>query len=86
MLSYRQQIQKKPPSPREVATLGLTEGVKMSLKYNGNNIALAKNLRTEATPQENYLWYDFLREYEIRFQRQKAIGDYIVKNSLSQRA
>ena len=50
----------------------------MSLKYNKNNIALAKNLRTEATPQENHLWYDFLRGYEIRFQRQKAIGDYIV--------
>ena len=50
----------------------------MSFKYNGKNIVLAKNLRKNATPQERHLWYDFLSKYEIRFQRQKAIGDYIV--------
>ena len=50
----------------------------MSLKYNGNNINFAKTLRKNATPQENHLWYDFLRRYEVRFQRQKAIGNYIV--------
>ena len=49
----------------------------MSFKYNGNNIVLAKNLRKNATPQENHLWYDFLSKHEIRFQRQKAIGDFI---------
>ncbi len=49
----------------------------MSLDYNKKNIALAKNLRKHATPQENHLWYDFLSKYEIRFQRQKAIGDFI---------
>ncbi len=49
----------------------------MSLKYNGNNIHFAKILRKNATPQENRLWYDFLRQYPIRFQRQKAIGEYI---------
>ena len=30
------------------------------------------------TPWERKLWYDFLRNYPIRFQRQKAIGNYIV--------
>jgi len=50
----------------------------MPLKYNGNNIVLAKNLRKNATPQENRLWYDFLSKYEVRFQRQKAIDDFIV--------
>ena len=50
----------------------------MSLKYNGDHIALAKTLRKNATPQENHLWYDFLRQYEVRFQRQKTIGNYIV--------
>ena len=50
----------------------------MSLKYNGHHIPLAKKLRKEATPQENHLWYDFLRNYPVRFQRQKAIGEYIV--------
>ena len=50
----------------------------MPLNYNKNNINSAKNLRKNATPQENHLWYDFLRQYEVRFQRQKAIGNYIV--------
>ena len=50
----------------------------MSLEYNKNNIRLAKNLRKNATPQENHLWYDFLSRHEIRFQRQKAIDNFIV--------
>ena len=50
----------------------------MSLKYNGKHIAFAKQLRKNATPQENRLWYNFLRHYPIRFQRQKAIDEYIV--------
>lgn len=29
------------------------------------------------TPWEKKLWYEFLRTYPIRFQRQKAIGNYI---------
>ena len=49
----------------------------MSLDYNEKNITLAKNLRKNATPQENHLWYDFLSNYEIRFQRQKAIDNFI---------
>ena len=48
------------------------------LTYNGKNIVLAKNLRKNATSQEKHLWYDFLSKYPIRFQRQKAIGDFIV--------
>lgn len=46
--------------------------------YNKANIPLAKGLRKNTTPWERKLWYDFLRNYSIRFQRQKAIGDYIV--------
>ena len=49
----------------------------MSLDYNEKNITLAKNLRKNATPQENRLWYDFLSKYEVRFQRQKVIGSFI---------
>ena len=30
------------------------------------------------TAQERKLWYDFLRSHPVRFQRQKAIGEYIV--------
>ena len=49
----------------------------MSLEYNEKNITLAKNLRKNATPQEKHLWYDFLSKYEVRFQRQKAIDNFI---------
>ena len=49
----------------------------MSLNYNKSNIALARNLRKNATREENKLWYDFLSKYEIRFQRQKAIDNFI---------
>ena len=49
----------------------------MSLEYNEKNVILAKNLRKNATPQENHLWYDFLSKYKIRFQRQKAIDNFI---------
>ena len=49
----------------------------MSLDYNKKNVSHAKNLRKSATPQENHLWYDFLSKYDIRFQRQKAIDNFI---------
>ena len=49
----------------------------MSLEYNKSNITLAKNLRKSATPEERHLWYDFLSKYKIRFQRQKAIDNFI---------
>ena len=46
--------------------------------YNKENISLAKVLRKNMTPWERKLWYNFLRNYPVRFQRQKAIGNYIV--------
>ena len=45
--------------------------------YNKDDIPLAKTLRKNMTPWERRLWYDFLRNYPVRFQRQKAIGNYI---------
>ena len=45
--------------------------------YNKENIPLAKELRKNMTPWDRKLWYDFLRNYPVRFQRQKAIGNYI---------
>lgn len=50
----------------------------MPIIYNGKNVVLAKSLRKRATRQEKRLWYDFLKNYDVSFQRQKAIGDYIV--------
>ena len=47
-------------------------------EYNKSNISLAKVLRKNMTPWEQKLWYKFLRKYPLRFQRQKAIGNYIV--------
>ena len=49
----------------------------MSLPYESKLIVRAKQLRKDATKQENHLWYDYLKDYPIRFQRQKAIGNYI---------
>lgn len=46
----------------------------MSLPYQLNLIPQAKELRKNATKEENHLWYDLLRQYLIRFQRQKTIG------------
>jgi very-short-patch-repair endonuclease len=55
----------------------VTEGENVK-QYNKDNIALAKALRKNMTPWERKLWYEFLRFYPARFQRQKAIGNYIV--------
>ena len=45
--------------------------------YNKKNIPLAKELRKNMTPWELKLWYNYLRDYPVRFQRQKSIGNYI---------
>ena len=47
------------------------------LPYKKSNVALAKILRKNMTPWERKLWYEFLREYPVRFQRQKPIGNYL---------
>ena len=46
--------------------------------YDHQNMERAKKLRKEMTPWESKLWYRFLKHYNIRFQRQKTIGPYIV--------
>lgn len=46
--------------------------------YNSKNKPYAQKLRREATPQENHLWYDFLRDYPVQFRRQKQFDNYIV--------
>ena len=48
------------------------------MPYKSDNIPFARKLRKEMTPWERKLWYCFLSKYPIRFQRQKAIGNYIV--------
>ena len=50
----------------------------MDHKHNPNLVSNAKNLRKNMTKEERHLWYDFLRQYPVRFQRQKVLGRYIV--------
>ena len=49
----------------------------MSLPYKAEMISRASELRKNATKQENHLWYDFLRTYPVRFQRQKVISSFV---------
>ena len=49
----------------------------MQSKHNKQLVPLAKQLRKEMTKEERHLWYDFLRNYPIRFSRQKVLGRYI---------
>ena len=42
-------------------------------KLSGN----ARNLRKNMTKEERRLWYEFLRQYPVRFARQKVLGQYI---------
>jgi len=50
----------------------------MDYKHNPNLTGNARKLRKEMTKEERHLWYDFLRQYPVRFLRQKVIDDYIV--------
>ena len=49
----------------------------MREKANKTLVPLARKLRKEMTKEERRLWYGFLREYPIRFYRQKVLGYYI---------
>ena len=50
----------------------------MDYQHNKTLVPLAKKLRKDMTKEERHLWYDFLRDYDFRFIRQKVIGNYIV--------
>ncbi len=49
----------------------------MDRKHNKNIVPFAKELRKNMTKEEKHLWYDFLRDYPIKFTRQKVLGKYI---------
>lgn len=50
----------------------------MNYKHNPKLTHLARNLRKNMTKEEKNLWYNFLRNYPVRFLRQKVIDNYIV--------
>ena len=47
------------------------------MQHNKKNEVYAKQLRQNMTPWERKLWYCFLRDYPVRFQRQKCIDQFI---------
>ena len=47
------------------------------LETDKNLNSAAKELRKNMTPEEKHLWYDFLKNYPVQFNRQKVIGNYI---------
>ena len=48
------------------------------LKVNKNLNGSARELRKNMTSEEKRLWHDFLKSYNVQFNRQKVIGNYIV--------
>ena len=50
----------------------------MNRKHNAELTANARTLRKNMTKEERHLWYDFLKNYPVRFLRQKVIDNYIV--------
>ena len=53
-------------------------GIVIEYKHNKSLVGVGRMLRQNMTPEERRLWYDYLREYPIKFNRQKIIGKYIV--------
>ena len=49
----------------------------MPINYNSKLIPRAKKLRKNMTRHERHLWYDFLKNYVVAFQRQKTIRSFI---------
>ena len=45
---------------------------------NKNLFEASKDLRKNMTKQEKHLWYDFLRDYPVRWYRQRIIENFIV--------
>ena len=50
----------------------------MERKHNSALTQNARMLRKNMTKEERHLWYDFLKNYPVRFLRQKVIDNYIV--------
>ena len=50
----------------------------MDYKHNKTLVSNARALRKNMTKEERHLWYDYLRDYPVKFLRQKVIGQYIV--------
>ena len=49
----------------------------MRYKHNPRLTTVAKALRKNMTKEGRHLWYDFLKDYPVRFLRQKVIDEYV---------
>ncbi len=48
------------------------------IPYNKNLVPNARTLRSNMTPEEKHLWYDFLKKLPFTVKRQHNIENYIV--------
>ena len=48
------------------------------MKHNKKLTPLAQKLRNGMTKEERRLWYEYLRNYPLRFRRQVTVGPYIL--------
>lgn len=48
------------------------------IPYNKNLVSNARTLRSNMTPEEKHLWYDFLKKLPFTVKRQHNIENYIV--------
>jgi very-short-patch-repair endonuclease len=48
------------------------------IPYNKKLVPNARTLRKNMTPEENHLWYDFLKRLPLNVRRQHNIENYIV--------
>ena len=55
----------------------MTEGFILERKHSPKLTENAKELRKNMTKEEKHLWYDFLKNYPVRFLRQKVVDEYI---------
>lgn len=51
---------------------------KTTVVKNNDMLDVARRLRREMTPQEQRLWYVFLRKYPVKFYKQRIIESFIV--------
>ena len=47
------------------------------MEYNKDKVHFSRTLRKNMTTCEKKLWYHYLRNYPLKFRRQKIIGEYI---------
>lgn len=48
------------------------------IEKNNELLSIARSLRREMTPQERRLWFCFLKNYPVKFFKQRIIENYIV--------